>query len=50
MKDDPKKDLRLICVRLPRELHLSVKKRALEENRSLQELIADVLAEYLKSL
>lgn len=45
---DNKEDLKLICVRLPRDLHLSAKKRALEEERSLQELIAEVLEEYLK--
>lgn len=46
--NDPKKALRLICVRLPRGLHLSAKKRALEEGKTLQELIAEVLDGYLK--
>jgi len=41
------KDLKMICVRLPRELHLSAKKRALEEGRSLQDLSEEVLQDYM---
>jgi len=43
-----KKVLKMVSIRLPSDLHLSSKKRALEEGRSLQELIAEILTEYLK--
>jgi predicted HicB family RNase H-like nuclease len=47
--NDSKKELKFVAKRLPKELHLSAKKRALEENRSLQDLITEILEKYLKS-
>lgn len=45
-----KEDLRLVCIRLPKNLHLSAKKRALEQERTLKDLISEVLQDYLKSI
>lgn len=43
-----KDSLKLVCVRLPKDLHLLAKKRALEEGRALQDLIAKILQGYLE--
>lgn len=47
--NDPKKDLKFVAMRLPKDLHFLAKKQALEENISLQDLITKILKEYLNS-
>ena len=49
MKNDQLKDLKLVCVRLPSDLHLSYKKIALEKECSLQDLISKALKDYLNT-